>query len=222
MIAEGKIKFKQINLEYCESKQYELGSVAISYEHKIVPITIDRIKNTIEATHSGGKKTSIDLNSKGIFANCLLYHPIVEYGSHNTYTPNGDGTHTYLGVRELPVKEDLFQFIIDNNLNNSKIEYDDSEKIISTINYFKKPENPKLTPVFKIKRIYFGTYGALRQQLSDYIEQDYNAYEEAEVTMLDIIKDSPMEINNNGQYYFTIEKLIKRQEYEKQTFPSKI
>ena len=211
MIRREKIRFQQIGLNYCQEKQYDLGEFAISYDRKIVPIAIDQQKKIITATHKNGKTTYIDLQAKGIFGDSILFHPVVNF--HEA----GPSSKRVVSLipRELPIHSSLWQFILDKELQNKQIEFDDSEQIITSITYFNKPLHPLLTQVFKVKVLL-----KINNQNNTfhYFDEDYSSHEEAEQQLPVFATIPGIDIENEAQHYFTIEKVLKRQEYEKVTY----
>lgn len=218
MQKEGTIRLERVSLEWLDREENKLEPVAISDNgHKLVPIIhVDKEKSILRGRHDDGKETELDLNSKSLYMGSDLSYLVVQYRGS---TSNGNGSISIF-PKIIIIDRSAWQFILDNYLVGSKIEFDDSQEILTTFTYYKKPDDAGLTKVFKIKMILFQSYFSYGQdqQASSYLDEDYSTYDEAEKALPEKAKTPGMDIDNNRQCYFTIEGIFKRKEYEKKIY----
>lgn len=211
MNQKGKICLKALSMEYFEKEEHKLSPIAVN-DYKIVPvISINRRDGIIRARQSDGQIIELNLNNRHILAKSDISYLIAEYKN-------------YIPGKVVPMEKEIdtlaWQFILDSHLINSKIEFDDTENIISRFSYYKKPEDPGLKKVFKIKGIVFEKFLPYSHKDSDYtyMKEDYTTYEEAEKALVELAKKTHMDIDNERQCYFKIEEVLKRTEYQKEIF----
>lgn len=194
MIKEGQTRLMPIGIDYCKNNSLAIcGNTIVS----------------ISKYNEADQIINFSFNGEEIYAN--IQKPT---GAQPKELKVYSGGWSFK-----PIRTDLWQYILDNNLQNgSKIEFDDSEEIITSITWFKKPTNLILTTVYKIKMVYFQSYHDDIQQINSYLVEDYSSYENAEKSLPKMANIPSIDIGQNGQYYFTIEKLLKRKEYEKETY----
>lgn len=203
MIQEGIIRFEPVTIDYC--KQDPTGPFAIANPDKIVSITAyDEENSVVKVSHEGKEPVTIALRLSA-FLNGPLFYPVVE-------EIFGAGAIAF--GQSHSIKLDLWQFIIDKNLQNVKIEFDNSETEVSKITLFNPPAVPAFTTVFRVTVIPLISF--TYDPIADYLNKEYLSYEEAQAILPEISKKVPY--HHGMQVYFQIEKCFKRKEYEKETY----
>lgn len=212
MIQEGVIRFKPVTIDYCEKENNHLGCpVAITQNKEIVLIIAFNKTNKVVKV-SIDEKTQIDIaiEQPSVFRYGPLYYPVVEYATQEAIN------NLYQNcLKEIPIKIDLWKFIVDKDLQNVNIEFDTSEEKVSKITLFSPPIAPVLDTVFKI------TVHPLSYDLNKLLENDltkeYLTYEEAQNELTKVAHKIPYSHGYGPQIYLQIEKVFKRKEYERQT-----
>lgn len=205
MTQNGIIRFIPITMEYFDKEENQLGSMGISGSMIVAIISIDRINNVAMVSSEGSEPIAIALGGASVFRYGPIYYPVVE-------KQNNDGSIS-LAYEYIPIELKLWKFLIDNNLDNVRIEFDGSENIVSSIALKRPPIIPVLSVVYKIKTILQDDFGL---NIDGYGIEEYSTREEAQAALQEVAKKTISNLDSKLKAYFQIEEVIKRKEYEKE------
>lgn len=205
MIKEGIVRFKPVTIDWCEKESILPNCpMAVMPNNEIVFITaFDKTNNIVMVQTENSQLISISLGLS-VFVSGNLFYLIIE---------EVDELFTFVGSKEYSIESNLWKFILDKNLQNVRIEFDDSKERVEKITLFEPPPAPVFTTVFRIiaypQTLYMNDY------IKGHLNEEYSTYEEAQNQIPEMSKNIPYDYLNGVQVYFQIEKFFKRKEYER-------
>lgn len=192
---KGIIRFLPITMEYLANRK---DVMAIAGK-EIVSVSVDdTIPPSVLVSHNGGKPYNAILDTVNVSDVPFLRYPVMQ-----EYEP-------VLSIPGYEIEGKLWRFIVNNSLENVRVQFQQSENVVTSLTLYRPPIIPVLVPVFKVKTILQGD----NCNINHFESEEYETKKQAEEALPEIAKRTYSNADNGIQAYFQIEMVLKRKEQE--------